>query len=367
MSAQQKRGMRIPVFENTSVGRLKQKIYQMTDKEIGALLKEYEIPSRGEIEKPGSYIQNTIRRELVENRRKNDIVLIPVGSTENHGEHAVSGFDTLLVTRIIEAVRRKTKRMGTPINLAYPINYGVHPPWHQGMFGTVMVSDDAFEQTIMHVMYGLWNDGFRKQIWINNHAQQNEIEKAIKRFMNTYQLPGFYLALEWHRAVREFFEIKEHGGKLSTRFVHADEAETSLGLLLFPEMVNMKYAVDTDRMSGFKYLPDGHVDDSVEDLYRPNTYKSRAGDNPLELVATPEGVVGKASLGAAEKAKRVVVAICEYIKMLQSEILETWPAGTVPEPEKITFRTNKEMEPYLKEPGTTGWKSVYCLPKIGPY
>lgn len=45
MSAQQKRGMRIPVFENTSVGRLKQKIYQMTDKEIGALLKEYEIPS----------------------------------------------------------------------------------------------------------------------------------------------------------------------------------------------------------------------------------------------------------------------------------------------------------------------------------
>jgi creatinine amidohydrolase len=62
-----------------------------------------------------------------------------------------------------------------------------------------------------------------------------------------------------------------------------------------------------------------------------------------------------------------VVAICEYIRMLQSEILETWPAGTVPEPEKITFRTNKEMEPYLKEPGTAGWKSVYCLPKIGPY
>ena len=39
----------------------------------------------------------------------------------------------------------------------------------------------------------------------------------------------------------------------------------------------------------------------------------------------------------------------------------------VPDPESTTFRTNKEMEPYLKEPGSKGWKSVYSLPKIGPY
>ncbi len=363
----EKKVERKPFFEETSVGKLKQKIYNMADKEIDALLKEYEIPSSGEIEKPGSYIQNTIRKDLVENRRKNDIVIIPVGSTENHGEHTVSGFDTLLVSRIAEGVRRKTKKMGAPINLAFPISYGVHPPWHQGMFGTVMVNDDAFEQTIMHIMYGLWNDGFRKQIWINNHAQQNEMEKAVKRFMNTYQLPGFYLALEWHRAVREFFETEEHQGKLTTRFVHADEAETSLGLLLFPDMVKMKYAVNTGPMVEYKYLPDGHFDTSVEDLYRPNTYKSRAGDNPLELVATPEGVVGKASLGSEEKAKRPVAAICEYLVLLQNEILKTWPAGKVPEPEKTTFRTNKEMEPYLKEPGSPGWQSVYSLRKIGPY
>ena len=363
----EKKTVRQPYFEDTSVGKLKEKIYHMTDKEIDALLKEYEIPSSGEMEKPGSYIQTTLRKDLEESRRKNDIVIIPVGSTENHGKHTVSGFDTFLITRIAEAVRRKTKKMGAPIHISYPLNFGVHPPWHQGMFGTVMVNDDAFEQTIMNIMYGLWNDGFRKQIWMNNHAQQNEIEKAIKRFMNTFQLPGFYLALEWHRAVREFFEVEEHGGKMATRFVHADEAETSLGLLLFPEMVNMKHAVDTGLMQDFKYLPPGHFDTSVEDLHRPNTYKARAGDIPLELVATPEGVVGKASLATAEKAKCSVAAICEYLVLLQSEVLKTWPAGTVPEPEKTTFRTNKEMEPYLKEPGSKGWKSVYTLPKIGPY
>jgi hypothetical protein len=40
-------------------------------------------------------------------------------------------------------------------------------------------------------------------------------------------------ALEWHRAVREFFETVQFGGKLEDRFIHADEAETSCGLELF--------------------------------------------------------------------------------------------------------------------------------------
>jgi creatinine amidohydrolase len=361
------KAVRVPFFENTSVGKLKKRIYAMSDREIDGLLKEYGIPAPGEMEKPGTYIQNTVRKELVENRRKNDIVIVPVGSTENHGPHSVSGHDTLQVTRIAEAVRRKTKKSGAPINLTYPLNYGCHPPWHQGMYGTVMVGDEAFEQTIMHIMYGLWNDGFRKQIWINNHAHQNEIEKAIKRFMNTYQLPGFYLALEWHRAVKEFFETEEYGGKFATRFIHADEAETAFALLLFPEMIQMEYVVDTGPMKDFKTLPVGHFDLSAEDLFRPNTYRTRAGDLPLEVVATPEGVVGKASLATADKAKRVVAAICDYLVLLQNEILETWPTGTVPEPEKTTFRTNREMEPYLKEPGSKGWKSVYSLPRIGPY
>ena len=356
------------MFENTGVGKLKEKIYNMSDTEIEQAAEDMGIPSPGEMEKPGVYIHNTIRKELVENRRKNDIVIIPVGCTENHGMHTVSGFDTLLVTRLAEAVRRKQIKEGKPpVSIAWPVNYGIHPPWHQGMYGSVMLSDEAFEQSIMQIAWGLWNDGFRKQIWINNHAQQNELEKAIRRFMNTYQLPGFFLACEWHRAVREFFEIKEFGGKLEERFIHADEAETSLGLELFPEFVKMENAEYAGPMKGFPYLPDGHFDKSVEDLLRPNTYKTAAGHCPLEVVAQPEAVVGNASLAKAGKTLRAVVAFCEYLDMLCDDVLKSWPAGTVPDPESITFRSNKEMEPYLKEPGSKGWKSAYALPKIGPY
>ena len=117
------------LFEDTAVGQLKERIYNMSDPEIEDFLKNCEVPSPGEMDKAGSYIQNTIRKDVIENRRKNDIVIVPVGCTENHGLHTVSAFDTLLVSRIAEAVRRKQKKTGKPpVNLAFPINYGVHPP-----------------------------------------------------------------------------------------------------------------------------------------------------------------------------------------------------------------------------------------------
>ena len=41
------------------------------------------------------------------------------------------------------------------------------------------------------------------------------------------------------------------------------------------------------------------------------------------------------------------------------------PPGKVPPVEKVTLRSEKEMEPYLREPLSKGWKSVYGLTKRG--
>jgi creatinine amidohydrolase len=78
-------------------------------------------------------------------------------------------------------------------------------------------------------------------------------------------------------------------------------------------------------------------------------------------------VVGKPTLGDAEKAKRPVLAILKYLTLLIDETLEAFPAGTAPPTEKVTLRSEKEMAPYLKEPMSDGWKSVYALPKVGPF
>ncbi len=98
------------VFENTDVGRLKKETWGASEEKIDAILAEYEVPSLPELGKPGSYIQTTVRQKLIENRSKNDIIIIPVGCTENHGRHTISGLDTFMVTQIVEALRRYTAK-----------------------------------------------------------------------------------------------------------------------------------------------------------------------------------------------------------------------------------------------------------------
>ena len=47
-----------------------------------------------------------------------------------------------------------------------------------------------------------------------------------------------------------------------------------MGLLLFPKMLDMKYAVDTE---GESLLPDGHFDTSVDPYRRPQQWQQGEG------------------------------------------------------------------------------------------
>ncbi len=352
------------LFEDSDVGRMKKKIWDASEAELDAILADYEVPSLPELGKPGSYIQTTVRHKLIENKRKNDIVLIPIGCTENHGRHTVSGLDTFMVTQICEAVRRYSVKQGCPVNIALPpLNYGGHPYHHIGMPGTVIMPEEVVRETLINVMLGLWNDGYRKQIIVNNHGQLWMLESALHEFMYRYQLPGVFQMLDWHRSVREFFIPTGKENSLETHFIHADEAETAVGLLMFPEgMVDMSLAEEAE---GEAFLPGGHFDTAVDAHRRPHKWSEGEGQMGIEMASTPEGIVGKPGLATAAKAKRPIAAILSYLTLTVDQILEAFPAGTVPPVEKVTLRTSEEMEPYLKEPGSPGWKSVLGLPRRG--
>lgn len=230
------------------------------------------------------------------------------------------------------------------------------------MPGTVIMPEEVVRETLINTMLGLWNDGFRKQLIVNNHGQLWMLESALHEFMYRYQLPGIYQIFDWHRCVREFFVPCEKTG-WETDFIHSAEAETSLGLLLFPEgMIDMDHAVDAD---GKSYLPAGHFDTSVDPYQRPHRWSEGEGQIAIELAAVPHGAVGKPSLADPKKAKRPTAAILRYLTLTVDQILEAFPPGTVPPVEEVTLRTKEEMEPYLKEPGSSGWKPVYALPRRG--
>ena len=124
----------------------------------------------------------------------------------------------------------------------------------------------------------------------------------------------------------------------------------------------MKYAVDTEAKN---FLPAGHLDNSVDNYWRPSRWSESEGHAAIEIAGTPEGVVGRPTLATAQKGKRPLAAILRYLTLYCDDILKAFPAGKVPPVEMVSLRTEEEMEPYLREPMSKGWKTVYRLPKIG--
>ncbi len=353
-------------FEDNHIGRMKKAVFEASEQELNDILAEYGMfPDVPPVEwsKPGSYIQMMTGKQLQEELDKNDIILIPIGCTENHGLHLPSATDTLFVSQIIEGVRRYFLKKDIPVALSLPpLNFGSHPYHHYGMPGTIPIRENIAREFMIDVMLGLWNMGYRKQIMINNHGHLWMLESVIQQFQKRYQLPGIFRVMDWHRAVREAFYTQDRGGDYGTNFVHAEEAETSLALYLFPEMVNMDLAVNT---KGKGYLPDGHFDTSVDPYHRPSKWSEGEGHFAIELSATPEGVVGNAADAEAYKAKRPLAMILRYLTIVIEDIRETFPPGELPPVEEVTLRTEEEMAPFIKKPMSDGWRPVYALPKLG--
>jgi len=277
--------------------------------------------------------------------------------------HNPSGLDTYMVTQICEAVRRYTAKKGYEVALALPpLNYGGHPYHHLGMPGTVIMPEELVRETIVYTLAGLWDDGFRKIIIVNNHGHKWMLEAGVQEFFKRFGVPAIAIEVEWHRAVREFFVPIDREDSMTTNFVHADEAETAVANLLFGDMVDMSVCVDAQAKN---LCLGGHFDNSVDSLARPHTWSQAEGHNVIERFGTPEGVVGYPSRGDAYKAKRPVAAICKYLTLMIDEILEKFPPGTVPPVEQFSFRTKEEIEPCLREPLSEGWKSIHELKKIG--
>ncbi len=317
-------------------------------------MSKWDLPPKGGLmDKPdGIYLQTMSITEIQKRLKNNDVIIVPLGSTENHGGAACIGEDTFLVTRMAELIAEKTG-----CTVAEPIWYGSHPYHHVGMPGSIIVPEVHFKGMIRAVIAGLWNMGFRKQILLNGHGQEYVIPSAIHEWAKNYQLPAVICNVNWYHAIPEHCMDKEHGGPFDTPFIHADEAETSFSMVLFPEMIKLENATDNKPVG---WMPEGHVDKAGNIYQKPIKWYGQVGFGPIEVSAYPEGNVGWPSKGTFEKGKPGIEALLDYLEKLVNDILKTFPPGKLPPIEGITQRDPKEVMEYIKGP-LNGGKSIYEL------
>ncbi len=310
-------------------------------------------PKGGHLESPnGLYLQTMNMTQIEERLKTNDLIFIPVGSTENHGAGQPLGEDTFLVTRALEQVALK---MGCTI--AQPIWYSSHPHNHLGMPGTIVVPEDVLIANMRAIITGLWNMGFRKQIFVNGHGQEEVLPLAIQQWQKKYQLPAVLISLHTWTVIHDHMKDKAHGGPFDTPFAHADEAEASYSLALFPEFMDPTLFVD-NKPHGF--LPPGHTDKGGDVYHAPIKGHEHVGLGGIEVKDYPEGVIGSPSLASADKALVGINALMDYMCKLVGDIMTRFPAGVLPPVENVTMRSPEEVAEYVKGP-MKGGKSIYTL------
>jgi creatinine amidohydrolase len=161
-----------------------------------------------------------------------DIVILPVGSNEQHGPQNPLGTDHFIAKAIAEEA---AKRSGVLCLQVIPFGVSAH---HKQFWGTIYISPQTFREYVKEVCLALNYYGVRKIVIVNGHGGNLS---ALLEMARELRGKGIFVSIfQWWLAASkllpELFKPEERR--------HAGAEETSLNLALHPETVNMRKAVD---------------------------------------------------------------------------------------------------------------------------
>lgn len=310
-------------------------------------------PEGGHMDKDhGLYLSTMTMKACKERLAKNDVILIPMGSMENHGNSGPVGQDVFISTRICEMV---AKKVGCTI--APPIYYGSHPAYHLGQFLNFPVPDETFCAYLRAIMSGLWNSGFRKMIFVSLHGQEYSTPVAMQEWHKKYQVPAMIYYVDVPRVMGTRLKDKKNGGPFNNPMQHACEAEQSVFGALAPDLYHPEDAENTE-VKGL--LPYGHVDRGGDIYGYPIPGHCQVGNCGLEVVCFPQGALGHAKEADPQKGIPACERVCDYLVKLHNDILAACPVGKLPDAQWMSQRDPKQLEELLKGVWNGG-PSIYTV------
>lgn len=220
------------------------------------------------------------------------VVLLPIGSTEQHGHHLPLDVDNFLARSVCLAAARLAPRE-TLVMPTIPYGYNEHA---QDFPGTIHVTYGHFIEYCLDVCKSVAYTGFERIVLVDGHGSNEHLCEFIAR-RATLETEALVASTMWTNLAVEAFEAVRESGPGGA--AHACELETSAYLHLEPSRVRMDLAQDhyggAAGAEGSQFL---HVD-----LTR--------GIGPVKVVrwtssATPTGVSGAPTLATAEKGRAIV-------------------------------------------------------------
>ncbi len=163
--------------------------------------------------------------EVGELLKKNDTVMIPMGSNEKHGAHCVLATDTMTTMGI---VREAAPLAETPYTPVIPVGYSPH---HMGRVGegagTLTFSGATYRAMVYELAMSMIYHGFNKIVFVSHHGSNSKVIDDVLRKIR-YETECFVC---WYKTPTErdysiVGNIME-GPPEETPGWHAGEMETS--------------------------------------------------------------------------------------------------------------------------------------------
>lgn len=173
-------------------------------------------------------------REAVGAVSRDALVVVPTGSTEQHGWHLPTLTDTLLA----EAVAlRLVDRLPPPGAIVIPpVSLG-YSPHHFPYPGTLSLRSSTLASVLRDIGWSLSRYGFRSLVFLNGHGGNDEIVKISARDL-VQELDLTVAAMSyWTPALGRLEEIRDRTEESYPIPGHAGTFETALMLHLYPDEV----------------------------------------------------------------------------------------------------------------------------------
>ncbi|MBI2086157.1 creatininase family protein [Candidatus Daviesbacteria bacterium] len=257
---------------------------------------------------PSFWIQELTWQDVDKYLKNNDIVIVPIGSTEEHGPAGPLGVDSYAAIALAEDVAKKSGVLITP-----PLWFG-DSSHHSAFPGTISLRPSTLIEVVKDVSKSLARHGFKKILIINGHKMSNLPALTIAaKELHEYELRDVLFAVidPWKIARKISAEIK------STNEHHSGELEISHVWYKYPHLIRKNKL--TNKKVNFeeifsKYSNDdlfGGGGELIDILW--NSYEQRS--------FTPTGSFS-ASIGASpEKGKKyheyMVYIITDFIDWLK--------------------------------------------------
>ncbi|MDO7881161.1 creatininase family protein [Salinibacterium soli] len=233
--------------------------------------------------------------------RTGDLVVVPLGATEQHGEHLPVMTDAAIITHLAE---RAGEIAGERIDVLIAPTVRVGISGHHVPFGgTLTVGSETFIRVLVDLVSALRTQGFSRSLFVNGHGGNDAAMRvAVERLAVTATGGESTAALSYWAFA---------GDAVGHRFPtpgHAGGFETSAMLALRPELVG---AVPTGPLVQFDLATD--VVTGLHDV-RPEAWRSSAG-------VTDNAAGADAKAGAADLeqiASRIADAMVEQVARLDA-------------------------------------------------